>query len=75
MAFCSLLRTGFSDETEFMQQVYAICHDADKKTMRSNQKRLFSILYQLILQQPEGPRVPVLVQALGKERVLALLEF
>lgn len=43
--------------------------------MRSNQKSLFSILYQLILQQPEGLRIPVLVQALGKERVLALLDF
>ncbi|MBY0011371.1 lysine--tRNA ligase [Paenibacillus typhae] len=75
IAFCGLLRSGFSSESEFMQQVYAICHDADKKTMRSNQKRLFTILYQLILQQPEGPRVPVLVQALGKERVLALLDF
>ncbi|MNI96360.1 lysyl-tRNA synthetase [compost metagenome] len=58
-----------------MTKIYAICHHEDKKIMRCNQKRLFSLIYQLVLNQPEGPRIPVLIQTVGTERLLALLDF
>lgn len=74
-AFCNLLREEQAEEEELMRKVYAICHHADKKTMRSNQKRLFALIYQLILHQSEGPRIPALIQAVGSERLLALLDF
>lgn len=43
--------------------------------MKNNQKRLFKIIYQFTLNQQEGPRIPVLIQVLGAEQILALLDF
>ncbi|AIQ18201.1 lysyl-tRNA synthetase [Paenibacillus sp. FSL H7-0357] len=73
--FCSLLRREGMDEQELMTEIYAICHDKDKKIMKNNQKRLFKIIYQFTLNQQEGPRIPVLIQVLGAEQILALLDF
>ncbi|MNM92988.1 lysyl-tRNA synthetase [compost metagenome] len=74
-AFCSLLIEEELEEEELMRRIYAICHHDDKKMMRSNQKRLFALIYQLVLHQSEGPRIPALIQAVGIERLLALLDF
>jgi len=63
------------DEQELMTEIYAICHDKDKKIMKNNQKQLFKIIYQFTLNQQEGPRIPVLIQVLGAEQILALLDF
>ncbi|WP_238655824.1 lysine--tRNA ligase [Paenibacillus piscarius] len=73
-SLCALLRSGGLDEAEFMSAIYAICHHEDKKTMRSQQKRLFTIVYQLVLRTDEGPRLPWLIQAAGRERMLNLLD-
>lgn len=73
-SLCSLLRNSELDETQRMTGIYAICHHEDKKTMRTQQKRLFSIIYQLVLHSDEGPRLPWLIQAAGTERMLALLD-
>ncbi|QSF47325.1 lysine--tRNA ligase [Paenibacillus tianjinensis] len=74
-AFCGLLREEKIEEEELMRRVYAICHHDDKKMMRSNQKRLFALIYQLVLHQSEGPRIPALIQAVGTEPLLRLLDF
>ncbi|MNR62513.1 lysyl-tRNA synthetase [compost metagenome] len=58
-----------------MTEIYAICYDEDKKRMKNNQKRLFTLIYQLVLGQETGPRIPVLIQAVGMEKLLALLDF
>lgn len=42
--------------------------------MRTQQKRLFTIIYQLVLSADEGPRLPMLIQAAGTERMLSLLD-
>lgn len=60
-------------DDELMRRVYDICHVDDPKMKRNNQKRLFSILYQLVLNSSSGPRIPLLVHSVGKERLVALL--
>lgn len=41
--------------------------------LKAGQRGLFVALYRLLLGQDEGPRLPTLLLALGRERVLALL--
>ncbi|MHA6532047.1 lysine--tRNA ligase [Paenibacillus sp. BAC0078] len=74
-AFCRLLRTGGMDDERLMTEIYAICHDEDKKTMKNNQKLLFTMIYRLVLNQETGPRIPVLIQAVGMDKLLDLLDF
>ncbi|OKP68554.1 lysine--tRNA ligase [Paenibacillus sp. P3E] len=74
-AFCGLLRTGGLEDEQMMTEIYAICYNEDKKTMKNNQKRMFTLIYQLVLGQETGPRIPVLIQAVGLDRLLALLDF
>lgn len=61
-------------EEEFMRKVYDVCHVDDPKVKRNNQKRLFTIIYQLVLNNNSGPRIPLLVHSIGKEKLLALLD-
>ncbi|AIQ68873.1 lysine--tRNA ligase [Paenibacillus graminis] len=74
-AFCRLLRAGGMEDEPLMTEIYAICYDEDKKRMKNNQKRLFTLIYQLVLGRETGPRIPVLIQAVGMEKLLALLDF
>ncbi|KZE68964.1 lysine--tRNA ligase [Fictibacillus phosphorivorans] len=60
-------------DDDLMRRVYDICHVDDPKMKRNNQKRLFSIIYQLVLNSSSGPRIPLLVHSVGKERLIALL--
>lgn len=60
-------------DDELMRRVYDICHVEDPKMKKNNQKRLFSILYQLVLNSSSGPRIPLLLHSVGKERLIALL--
>ncbi|WNS45390.1 lysine--tRNA ligase [Paenibacillus sp. MMS20-IR301] len=73
-SLCGLLRSSKLNDQEQMTAVYAICHHEDKKTMRAQQKRLFTIIYQLVLNADEGPRLPMLIQAAGTEKMLLLLD-
>ncbi|MEK4516275.1 lysine--tRNA ligase [Paenibacillus sp. FSL H8-0122] len=73
-SLCSLLRSRELEETQLMTEIYAICHHEDKKTMRTQQKRLFTIIYQLVLGAEQGPRLPWLIQAAGTEQMLNLLD-
>ncbi len=73
---CNIVHEWNQDSSEtFMQNVYAICHDEDKKVKRNNQKSLFQIVYRLVLNSTSGPRIPILVEVVGKERILELLDF
>ncbi|GGB63613.1 lysine--tRNA ligase [Fictibacillus barbaricus] len=63
------------EDDELMRNVYDICHDDDPKVKKNNQKRLFRIIYQLVLDSKSGPRIPLLVHSVGKERLIALLSF
>jgi lysyl-tRNA synthetase class 1 len=74
-AFRDLLETGTIDEERLMSDIYAICRDEDKKTMRNNQKRLFRIVYRLVLSRDEGPRIPLLVLGVGPKKLQTLLDF
>ncbi|MGA4721041.1 lysine--tRNA ligase [Fictibacillus nanhaiensis] len=73
--FVSVLQyeANLTDE-ELMRRVYDICHVDDPKMKRNNQKRLFSIIYQLVLNRNSGPRIPLLLHSVGKERLIALLQ-
>lgn len=56
---------------------YAYYHSlngVELRWLRSQQKRLFTIIYQLVLGTEEGPRLPWLIQAAGEERMLNLLD-
>ena len=73
-AFCRLLKRPELEGELLMEQIYAICHHEDKKVMKANQKRLFTIVYQLVLNQNVGPRIPWLIQAIGVNKLLELME-
>lgn len=72
---CQLVRRHDLSAHQFMKEVYEICRDEDKKRMKTNQARLFLIVYQLVLNRNSGPRLPLLVQAAGKEHMANLLDF
>jgi len=59
----------------FMSEVYAICHLEDKRRMRECQKQLFQDTYQLVLNENSGPRIPLLVSAVGGDKMIELLTF
>jgi lysyl-tRNA synthetase, class I len=72
--FVELIEEGLDiPDDEFMRNVYDICHVDDPKVKRNNQKRLFKIIYQLVLNSNSGPRIPLLVHSIGRERLLFLL--
>lgn len=58
-----------------MTRIYAICHQDDKKRMREYQKDLFENIYQLVMNERSGPRIPLLISAVGREKVIELLTF
>ena len=58
-----------------MKRIYAICDEGDKKRMRESQKDLFKNVYQLVLGQSSGPRLPLLISAVGRENMINLLTF
>ncbi|ENQ3080635.1 lysine--tRNA ligase [Bacillus cereus] len=72
--FCDILRNNRQID-QLMERIYAICHDEDKKIMRANQKLLFNMVYKLVLNSSAGPRLPLLIQAVGIERMVSLLDF
>ncbi len=65
----------YQNEDQLMQNVYSICHDDEKSIKRNNQKLLFSIVYKLVLNSTSGPRLPVMIQALGVNGILNLIDF
>ena len=73
-SFCDVIRekTNYREE-ELMRRIYAICYDEDPKVKRSNQKRLFKHVYNLVLGQNNGPRIPLLIEAVGESKLLSLL--
>lgn len=76
----SQLTTLFSNDVAlkgdaFMSRVYAICHQEDKKRMRECQKDLFKNTYQLVLNENSGPRLPLLISAVGRDKMIQLLTF
>lgn len=74
-AFCDLLRNENINDEQLMERIYAICRDEDKKIMKNNQKRLFGMIYKLVLDSNEGPRIPYLIQGVGVDKLLNLLDF
>ena len=38
--------------------------------MKENQKQLFNIIYKLIMNQSNGPRIPLLIHVVGIEKPL-----
>ncbi|QUI22952.1 lysine--tRNA ligase [Vallitalea pronyensis] len=74
--FCQLIgENGDEDMDVLMGDIYAICHDEDKKIMRTQQKRLFTMIYGLTINATSGPRLPLLMKAIGSKRLLYLLTF
>ncbi|MEH7270496.1 lysine--tRNA ligase, partial [Bacillus toyonensis] len=63
------------DYSHLMEQLYAICHNENKKIMKENQKQLFTIIYKLIMNQSNGPRIPLLIHVVGIENFITLLDF
>ncbi|WP_159723389.1 lysine--tRNA ligase [Enterococcus sp. CSURQ0835] len=72
-AFVALLENTTRDEPDLMQKIYDLTPAKDKKTKRKDQKELFQAIYQLTLGQDHGPRIPLLVKVVGKERIIQLL--
>ncbi len=74
--FCQLIRKSTDENMDIlMSDIYAICHHEDKKTMRAHQKSLFTMIYLLTINATSGPRLPLLIKAIGHKRLLGLLSF
>lgn len=58
---------------EQMKILYAITRTEDKKETKRRQKQFFALLYQLIIDQKQGPRLPLLFQIVGYKGVSKLL--
>lgn len=58
-----------------LSRIYALCHHENKKKMRECQKKLFEDVYQLLINEDNGPRFPILFSAIGREKVIELLTF
>lgn len=71
---CKILRSN-KDYSNLMEQLYGICHHENKKIMKENQKQLFTIIYKLIMNQSNGPRIPLLIHVVGIENFITLLDF
>ena len=52
-----------------MEQFYSICHHENKNNERKS-KQLFNIIYKLIMNQSNGPRIPLLIHVVGIEKPL-----
>ncbi len=73
---CNLIENSENqDDISLMKDLYDVCHDDDKKIKKANQKRLFSIVYKLVLNSDSGPRLPLLIKTVGIEGCLNLLKF
>lgn len=71
---CEIVRTNVNNPN-LMEHIYAICHNENKKVMKENQKLLFKIIYRLVLNQPSGPRIPLLIHVIGAGKMVSLLDF
>ena len=58
-----------------MEGIYSITRTDNPKETKQNQKRFFKILYQLLIDQTQGPRLPVLIRVIGIEKVKELISF
>lgn len=73
-AFAELLRSQPELEGQaLMQAIYDLIPETDKKIKREKQKMLFQAIYQLTLQQDSGPRIPLLVDVVGREKMIRFL--
>lgn len=70
-----LPQTTALTETELMQKIYDLSTATDKKEKRTAQKALFTALYQLTLNQDHGPRIPLLIKVIGRNKLEQLLSF
>lgn len=58
-----------------MQAVYDLTPTVDKAEKRRAQRELFKGIYQLTIGQDSGPRIPLLVEVVGRKQMAALLDF
>lgn len=58
---------------ELMQAIYDLIPEPDKKLKREEQKELFQAIYQLTLKQASGPRIALLVDVVGRDKMIRLL--
>lgn len=73
--FAQLLATKeFSDDQMMMQTVYDLTPETDKKAKRQAQKELFQAIYHLTLGTDHGPRIPLLVKVVGKDKMIRLID-
>ena len=63
---CEILRSN-KDYSNIMEQLYSICHHENKNNERKS-KQLFTIIYMLIINQSNGPRIPLLIHVVGIEK-------
>lgn len=62
-------------DQELMQAVYDLTPAVAKAEKRQEQRELFKGIYQLTIGQDSGPRIPLLVEVVGREQMAALLDF
>lgn len=60
---------------DLMQAVYDLIPTTDKAEKRQEQRALFKAIYALTLGQDSGPHIPLLVEVVGREKMIELLSF
>ncbi|RLQ94347.1 lysine--tRNA ligase [Falsibacillus albus] len=74
--FADIVREGAAQSGEdLMREIYDICSAENQKQKKQEQKRLFQIIYQLVLNRNSGPRLPILIRAAGAEKIVELVTF
>lgn len=58
---------------EQMSMLYGITRTEDKKETRQRQNKFFRLLYELLIGQTNGPRLPILFKIIGHDRTSELL--
>ena len=69
-------KSGDMHAAELMSAFYAIyAAEEDPKVKKKKQRDLFKALYMLLIDQPQGPRLSLLVKVIGIEKTLELVTF
>ncbi len=57
---------------DYMERIYAITRVEDPKETKGRQRRFFALVYQLLIDRVQGPRLPLLLRIVGVDRARGL---
>ena len=72
-----LLDSNYTSTEQMQTEIYAVVKylNLDPQKLKKCQKRYFEILYNLLLGKNQGPKLGIFFLAIGKQKLLQLLDF